>query len=200
MQSLETENKNAKQEPETNVKQPTKLEDDLGVSAIFLAVGVIFHFFAFDTNTPSWDGFYQFLSYIAYAISFFGAAYGIDKHSKKEAFTDIGLGVAFGIIAYWIHVWVSILRSTSTVGTVIVELIFLTFVAFAVYGTVRGFTRILIHPRQETLAKTELTHTPKSTSRERIAKLAIAFISLLFGFIQALPIIIEYIKTLLQLH
>src|SRR6266581_2437367 len=84
MQQLETEDKNSNQASQTKIKQSTKLEDDLAVSAIFLAIGVIFHFFAFDTNTPSWDGFYQFLSYLAYGISLFGAAYGIEKHSKKE--------------------------------------------------------------------------------------------------------------------
>ena len=200
MQQLETENKNAKQAPQTKIKRPTKLEDDLGVAAIFLAAGVIFHFFAFDTNTPSWDGFYQFLSYLAYAISFFGALYGVEKHSKKEAFTDIGLAVALGILAYWIHTGVIILRSISTVGAIIVELIFLAFVAFAAFGIIRGFTRIFIHPQQEILAKAEPTYIPESRKRERVASFAIAFLSLLFGFIQALPIIIEYIKTLLQLH
>lgn len=200
MQQLENENNDTNQQSQKKIKRITKLEDDLGVAAIFLALGVILHFFAPDTNTPSWDGFYQFLSYFFYAISFFGAAYGIDKHSKKEVFSDISLGVAFGIIAYWVHAGVTKLRNISTAEAVLVEFLFMLCVALTAYGLVRGFTRIIIHPRQEAIQNTESTYIPENSKRERLAGYILAFLSLLFGFIQALPIIIEYLKTILPLH
>lgn len=196
MQQLESDDKNANQLSQTKFRKPNKLEDDLAVAAIFIALGVIFHFFALDTNTPSWDNFYQFLSYLCYAISFFGGAVGIEQHSKKEAFSDIGFGVGCGIIAYWLHTAVMNLRNTNTVWAIIVEIIFMLFVAITAYGLVRGIIRIFIYPRQEPTIVAESTKPSENIRRERVAGFFIAFLSLLFGFIQALPIIIEYIKTI----
>ncbi|SRR6266571_7483960 len=202
MQQLHSEVKeaNTNQSSQSKSRKPNKLEDDLAVSAIFLSIGLILHFFAFDTNTASWDGFYQFLSYLSYAISFFGGAVGIDQHSKKETYSDIGFGAGCSIIAYWLHTGVMNLRNANMVWAVIVELVFIVFVAMAAYGVVRGITRIFIYPKQKPSIVEGSAPIPDKTKRERIVSYTLAFLSLFFGFIQALPIIIEYVKTIFHLQ
>src|SRR5205085_1154314 len=116
------------------------------------------------------------------------------------AYSDIGLGAGCGIIAYWLHAGVMNLRNTNTGWAVVVELIFMVFVALTAYGVVRGIIRIFIYPTQKPSIVAESTSIPVNTRRERIIGFALAFLSLIFGFIQALPIIIEYIKTIFHLQ
>lgn len=179
-------------------KEPVELHDDVGLAAAFLVLGVCLHFFATDANIPSWDGFLQFTTYICYAIGFLGAAIGLDRHSKKSFFTDIGMGVAFSIIAYWMHAWAKGLQHINNVASICVWIVFLGLAFLATYGVVRGIVRISTNKPEKT--PKAASNNSENSQAARIANIIVAALSLLFGFIQALPIILSYVKPLLGLH
>lgn len=132
---------NPKSQSVNKGKQQNSLADDAGAAAGFLVLGVVLHFFTSNVNIPSWDFFFQVLSYLCYGIGFAGGFFGMSNHSKKDGYADVAVGVLFIFFAYLLHLWVVSLRYNNTSEfialKILLEIIFGIITFFASFGIFR---------------------------------------------------------------
>ncbi len=183
---------NQKSQTTNKNKQRNAFEDDVAAVALFLAAGVVFHFFASDVNIPSWNWFFQAISHLCYVVGFIGSFISIDNHSKRKGLADIAIGIVIAFLALILHLFVLSVREISTFDAIVLEVLFAVFVCAASYGIIKGIICLL-------KCITQPIENNQSSERIKIgdiANYAIGALSLLLTFIQALPIIITYITSI----